>query len=130
MLLAIDTSTHYASVALHDGERLLAEHTWLAGQAHTHSLLPTVERLLADGPGMDALSAIAIALGPGSFNVNVYNVFQQDVEIRGLIGDGYPYALNKYAPSGAYEPFTGAAASELFGLPPRTVEFSYTFHTR
>ena len=69
MLLAIDTSTHYASVALHDGSRLLSEHTWLANQAHTRTLLPNIQRLLADaGASMDALTAVAIALGPGSFN--------------------------------------------------------------
>jgi tRNA A37 threonylcarbamoyladenosine modification protein TsaB len=69
MLLAIDTATHYASVALHDGSRLLAEHTWLANQAHTRSLLPAVQGLLKDaGSSMNAISAVAVALGPGSFN--------------------------------------------------------------
>ncbi len=69
MLLAIDTATHYASVALHDGSRLLAEHTWLANQAHTRSLLPTVQNLLKEAlVGMESLTAVAVALGPGSFN--------------------------------------------------------------
>ncbi len=69
MLLAIDTSTHYASVALHDRSALLGEHTWLARQDHTRTLLPNVKRLLQDaGCGLANLSAVAIALGPGSFN--------------------------------------------------------------
>lgn len=69
MLLAIDTSTHYASVALHDGSRLLGEHTWLANQDHTRTLLPNIERLLNDAQqAVTAVSAIAVALGPGSFN--------------------------------------------------------------
>ncbi|HVA23880.1 MAG TPA: tRNA (adenosine(37)-N6)-threonylcarbamoyltransferase complex dimerization subunit type 1 TsaB [Chloroflexota bacterium] len=69
MLLALDTATHYASVALHDGERLLAEQTWLANHDHTRTLLPHVQALLADAhAGMDSLSALAVALGPGSFN--------------------------------------------------------------
>ncbi|HEX6512534.1 MAG TPA: tRNA (adenosine(37)-N6)-threonylcarbamoyltransferase complex dimerization subunit type 1 TsaB [Chloroflexota bacterium] len=69
MLLAIDTSTHYASIALHDGARLLAEHTWLANQDHTRTLLPNVQRLLAGANAkLDGLSVIAVALGPGSFN--------------------------------------------------------------
>ncbi|MFI5269142.1 MAG: tRNA (adenosine(37)-N6)-threonylcarbamoyltransferase complex dimerization subunit type 1 TsaB [Chloroflexota bacterium] len=69
MLLALDTATHYASVALHDGQRLLAEHTWLANQDHTRTLLPHVRSLLAEAhAGMDSLTALAVALGPGSFN--------------------------------------------------------------
>ncbi len=69
MLLAIDTSTHYASVALHDGARLLSEHTWLANQDHTRTLLPNIQRLLADcRANLDGLTVVAVALGPGSFN--------------------------------------------------------------
>ncbi|HLW38206.1 MAG TPA: hypothetical protein VKR99_07235, partial [Candidatus Eremiobacteraceae bacterium] len=68
--------------------------------------------------------------GPGSFNVNVYNVFEQDVEIRGLIGQGVPRALNRYASPTDYQPLIGAAATERFGLLPRTIEFSYTVHVK
>lgn len=69
MLLAIDTSTHYASVALHDGTQLLEEHTWLARQDHTKTLLPNIQRVLAAaGSSMDQIEAVAVALGPGSFN--------------------------------------------------------------
>lgn len=69
MLLAIDTSTHFASVALHDGTQLLNEHTWLAKQDHTRTVVPNIQRLLADvGASSGALQAVAVALGPGSFN--------------------------------------------------------------
>jgi len=69
MLLAIDSSTHYASVALHDGDRLLSEHTWLANQDHTRTLLPNIQQLLTDSRAeMNRVSAVAVALGPGSFN--------------------------------------------------------------
>src|SRR5205823_5682361 len=69
MLLGIDTSTHYASVALHDGDRLLAEHTWLAKQDHTRTLLPNIQRLFDDARGgAGGLTGVAVALGPGSFN--------------------------------------------------------------
>src|SRR5581483_5405482 len=50
MLLAIDTSTHYASVAVHDGTRLLSEHTWLANQDHTRTLMPAI-RWVMGGAG-------------------------------------------------------------------------------
>jgi tRNA threonylcarbamoyl adenosine modification protein YeaZ len=69
MLLAIDTATHYASVALHDGERLLAEHTWLARQDHTRTLHPHIQALLTEsGTSIENLTVVAVALGPGSFN--------------------------------------------------------------
>ena len=69
MLLAIDTASPYASVAVHDGERLLAELVWLTKQDHTRTLLPHVQQALADaGAGVEGLTAVAVALGPGSFN--------------------------------------------------------------
>ena len=69
MLLAIDTSTHYASVAIHDRSRLLAEYSWLTNQDHTRTLLPAVRRLLVDsGTTLADVSVVAVALGPGSFN--------------------------------------------------------------
>ena len=69
MLLAIDTASPYASVAVHDGERLLAELVWLANQDHTRTLLSHVQQALADaGAGVEGLTAVAVALGPGSFN--------------------------------------------------------------
>jgi len=46
VLLAIDTSTAMASVALYD-QRVLAETTWLAGRDHSRQLLPQVQALLA-----------------------------------------------------------------------------------
>lgn len=69
MLLAIDTASQYASIAVHDGQRLLVEETWLANQDHTRTLLPHIQRALVDtNTGIEALTAIAVALGPGSFN--------------------------------------------------------------
>ncbi len=76
MLLALDTSTGIASVALfagvtggEEGPGLLAEHTWRSGQRHTTQLLPLVEELLAQvGARAADLRAVGVALGPGSFN--------------------------------------------------------------
>ncbi|HEX8958965.1 MAG TPA: tRNA (adenosine(37)-N6)-threonylcarbamoyltransferase complex dimerization subunit type 1 TsaB [Solirubrobacterales bacterium] len=76
MLLAIDTSTSVASVALfgrlapdRDQTGVLAEITWRAGQRHTTQLLPRVEQALADaGAALTDLAGVGVALGPGSFN--------------------------------------------------------------
>ena len=45
-LLALDTSTEWASVALYDGRDVLAEETWHAQRRHADELFPTIERLL------------------------------------------------------------------------------------
>jgi tRNA threonylcarbamoyladenosine biosynthesis protein TsaB len=67
-LLAIDTSTQVASVALYDGVRVRAEMTWESARRHTVELAPKVVALL-DQLGVCAvdLSALVVALGPGSF---------------------------------------------------------------
>jgi tRNA threonylcarbamoyladenosine biosynthesis protein TsaB len=76
MLLAFDTSTSVASVALvadsadtADGARLVAELTWRVGQRHSTELLERLEWLLAASRlSMSDLTGVAVALGPGSFN--------------------------------------------------------------
>jgi tRNA threonylcarbamoyladenosine biosynthesis protein TsaB len=67
MLLAIDTSTQLAGLALYDGS-VRAEMAWQAGRKHSVQLLPEIDRLLAlIGVERDQLTAIAAARGPGSF---------------------------------------------------------------
>ncbi len=70
MLLAIDTATATASLALYDldAHLLLAEYSWQARRRHTQDLLPTVQHLLQSlDRDVDALSALAVTTGPGSF---------------------------------------------------------------
>ncbi|GAB4538742.1 MAG: tRNA (adenosine(37)-N6)-threonylcarbamoyltransferase complex dimerization subunit type 1 TsaB [Anaerolineales bacterium] len=68
MLLAIDTSTAQVGLALYDDQRLHAETLWSANAHHTTQLAPAIQDLLARcGATMQAVSAVAIALGPGSF---------------------------------------------------------------
>lgn len=67
MLLAIDTSTATAGLALYDGA-LRAELTWRAGREHSSQVMPEAERLLGRlGLRAGDLSAVAVARGPGSF---------------------------------------------------------------
>lgn len=69
MILGLDTSTATASVALYDGESLLAESSWLTGASATVQLTPAVQQLFRlVGRQPADLGGIAVALGPGSFN--------------------------------------------------------------
>lgn len=69
LLLALDTSTRQASVALCSEERLHGEHTWQAGHNHSVEMLEHARRVLAEsGMSMAALDGLAVAIGPGSFN--------------------------------------------------------------
>jgi tRNA threonylcarbamoyladenosine biosynthesis protein TsaB len=69
MLLAIDSATRQLSLALHDGNRVLAETSWLTHNNHTVELAPAIQQVLA-GIGVTTadLTALAAAQGPGSFN--------------------------------------------------------------
>ncbi len=67
-LLALDTSTSWASVALYDGSAVLAEETWYAQRRHGDELFPTIERLLArTRTTLAGVDKVAVATGPGSF---------------------------------------------------------------
>lgn len=66
-LLALDTATDQAGVALFDGERLV-ELSWPGGRQQTTSVLPNLELLLdRNGLKIDDIGAVAVAAGPGSF---------------------------------------------------------------
>ena len=67
-LLALDTSTEWASVAVFDGTAVLAEETWQAQRRHAEELFPTIERILSRiGGQFSSIDKIAVATGPGSF---------------------------------------------------------------
>ncbi|NTW03713.1 MAG: tRNA (adenosine(37)-N6)-threonylcarbamoyltransferase complex dimerization subunit type 1 TsaB, partial [Oscillochloris sp.] len=69
MLLAIDTATTITGLALYNGDELLAECIWASGRNHTAQLLPQLDILLRHiGAGREALRAVAVALGPGSWS--------------------------------------------------------------
>ncbi len=69
LLLALDTSTSQASVALCDEDTLYGEYTWQIGSNHSVELLDRVQRLVAEcDSSMQAIDVVAVATGPGSFN--------------------------------------------------------------
>lgn len=68
LLLAIDTATRWAGVALYDGERVRAEASWRSHNNHSVELMPALTRMLEQqGVGPGRLAAVAVASGPGSF---------------------------------------------------------------
>lgn len=70
MLLAMDTASSTASVALYDRSRrhLLAEMTWEGRRRQTQDLLLLVRQLLMTAAAPPAaLTALAVTTGPGSF---------------------------------------------------------------
>jgi tRNA threonylcarbamoyladenosine biosynthesis protein TsaB len=68
LLLAIDTATRWAGLALFDGQAIRAEACWQSRNHHTVELMPALDGMLAQ-QGVDPtdLSAVAVAKGPGSF---------------------------------------------------------------
>lgn len=69
MQLSIDTSTRYASVALADGGKVLAELSWYSNQNHTVELVPSIDLLLRRNViAYSELDLIGVAAGPGNFS--------------------------------------------------------------
>lgn len=68
MLLAVDTSTKQMGLALYDGVQVIGEFLWHSRHYHTVELAPAAADLLSrSGLKMDAIEALGVALGPGSF---------------------------------------------------------------
>lgn len=68
MLLAVDTSTQWSSLALYDGAQVLGEVGWYTRNHHTVELAPAVERLFKQcGVTPEQLTCLGVATGPGSF---------------------------------------------------------------
>jgi tRNA threonylcarbamoyladenosine biosynthesis protein TsaB len=67
VVLAIDTSTDQATLGLTNGE-VFSELRWPAGRSQTTSVLPAIDHLLTmNGLTMNAIAAVAVAIGPGTF---------------------------------------------------------------
>lgn len=69
MLLAVDTSTRYAGVALADGGKVVSCRCWFSLSSHTTELMPAVAAILKDQRlSPNDLDGVAVALGPGGFS--------------------------------------------------------------
>jgi tRNA threonylcarbamoyl adenosine modification protein YeaZ len=69
VILAIESASTDVSIAIAEPDGTLRQvDGWSAGQRQSHELLPRVMALLeADRLGLDALTALAVGVGPGSF---------------------------------------------------------------
>jgi tRNA threonylcarbamoyladenosine biosynthesis protein TsaB len=67
-LLAVDTSSHTIGLALYNGVQVASELVWTSQDYHTVELAPALADLLARRQiGVKDLSAVGVAIGPGSF---------------------------------------------------------------
>ncbi len=67
-ILAIESSGNVASAAVAEDSKILAEYTVNIGKTHSQTLLPMIDRVLADAEmSVNDMDAIAVSRGPGSF---------------------------------------------------------------
>jgi tRNA threonylcarbamoyladenosine biosynthesis protein TsaB len=67
-LLAADTALGACSVAVLDGDRVLAHRFTAMERGHAEALAPMVDAAMKDaGLGFDALDRLAVTVGPGTF---------------------------------------------------------------
>lgn len=68
LILAFETSAKAGSVALHDGQKLLAESYQNTGLTHSQTLMSMAEDMIKScGYTPQDITAVAVAAGPGSF---------------------------------------------------------------
>lgn len=67
-ILAVDTSSLVATVAVMNEEKLLGEYTINSAMTHSQKLMPIIEKLLSTiDLSMEDIDIIAVSRGPGSF---------------------------------------------------------------
>jgi len=67
-ILGIDTATPILALGIVDGDKVLSEIRFNAGQTHAQILLPNIEKILKDSSlQLEDLDGIALSIGPGSF---------------------------------------------------------------
>lgn len=68
LLLALDTATSAVTVALHDGDDVIAEESLVDARRHAETLTPMISSVVASTDRSPAdLTAVAVGVGPGPF---------------------------------------------------------------
>jgi len=106
LLLAFDTATPAVTVALHDGDRVIAEAVTVDARRHGELLSPSIAKVIADaGVTRHDITAVAVGAGPGPYTslragvvtarvlgaalaLPVYGVCTLDVIARGALAGG------------------------------------------
>ena len=121
-ILGIDTSTPIGSIALMDGDTLVAEHTLNIVQAHSSRLMPAIDSVLKWGNiTVAALDGCAVGIGPGSFTgirIGVATIksvcYALDTPIVG-VSTLEAIAYNLRSTNGIICPLLDARRSEIYG---------------
>ncbi len=125
MELSIDTSTDWGGLALSRQGELLAEIIWKPGQNHTVELYPNITKLLETASAdLQTVTAIFVAIGPGSFNGLRAGIsaakglsFELNVPLKGigtLAIEAYPFAFTSLPICPLHDAGRGEVAAALY----------------
>nr|WP_221462948.1 tRNA (adenosine(37)-N6)-threonylcarbamoyltransferase complex dimerization subunit type 1 TsaB [Streptomyces olivoverticillatus] len=123
MLLALDTATPAVTVALHDGESVIARSDQVDARRHGELLLPAVDRVLAEaGRTLDAVTGIVVGVGPGPYTGLRVGIVTAatfgaalSVPVHGLCTlDGIAYAAGQAGLTGEFVVATDARRKEVY----------------
>jgi len=67
LILSLETSSKYCSVALHESGKLIAHQEILLERSHSEQITVLIEKILADNLKGKKLTAVAVSKGPGSY---------------------------------------------------------------
>jgi tRNA threonylcarbamoyl adenosine modification protein YeaZ len=68
LVLGFDTATPAVSVALHDGDRVIAEAFAVDARRHSELLMPMITKVMAEaGAARTELTAVTVGVGPGPY---------------------------------------------------------------
>ncbi|MBT2492522.1 tRNA (adenosine(37)-N6)-threonylcarbamoyltransferase complex dimerization subunit type 1 TsaB [Streptomyces sp. ISL-96] len=123
LLLAVDTATPAVTVALHDGDSVVAEAGQVDARRHGELLLPTVDRVLAEaGLKLDAVTGVVVGVGPGPYTGLRVGLATAEtfglvlgVPVHGLCTlDGLAYAAGLAGITGPFAVATDARRKEVY----------------
>ncbi|MEV7417124.1 tRNA (adenosine(37)-N6)-threonylcarbamoyltransferase complex dimerization subunit type 1 TsaB [Streptomyces sp. NPDC089919] len=123
LLLAVDTATPAVTVALHDGQSVVAESNQVDARRHGELLLPSVDKVLAEaGRTLDAVTGVVVGVGPGPYTglrvgLVTATTFASvlGVPVHGLCTlDGLAYAAGLAGLEGPFTVATDARRKEVY----------------
>ena len=132
MLLAIDTSTRHAGVALYNEGLVQSCRNWYSPVNHTVELMPAVAQILQSrGLNPGQLEGIAVALGPGGFSALrvgmsavkglAVTAGKPVVGVGTLDMEAYPYLKTGLQVCAILNAGRGEVASAIFGTDSKRV---------